>query len=67
MKTKRFELTEEERKLCNVVAISFGIDKAGCFYVREEWGGIIWSDGITVTIPPRIWAAGLAWLAGEPA
>lgn len=63
----RVVLTPEEREATfGTVAITFDFDeRRGLVIVGEEWASMdeTWSSGISVKIPTRVWAEGLAWLA----
>jgi hypothetical protein len=61
----RVELTTEERDGSNTIAIAFSIRKNGEVLICEEWEreDESWGDGCCVSVPPRIWALGAAWVA----
>jgi hypothetical protein len=65
---KVIELTESEREDCSdIVSITFQVNKYGIVFVTEQWEDMdeVWSDGVTVKMPTRIWIEGSAYIAEQ--
>lgn len=66
----RVELTDEERRASefnHITAYSFERTPIGSVAITEHWSSVDggWTDEITLEIPPRVWAIGLAFITGK--
>lgn len=66
-KTIRIKLTPEEKQEYRAIAFTFTLGKDKRLIIEEEWD--VWDDiyalGIEISVPARVWAEALAWLARE--
>jgi hypothetical protein len=58
---------DERRKSFGVVAYEFTAFPDGATTIRECWEGYaeVYSDGISIGIPARVWGIAIAWLTGR--
>jgi hypothetical protein len=63
----RIEFDEAEKEAAyGDVAVSFSVHN-GNVIISAHWGRMdeLWGDGCSVTIPPRVWAVALPWIAAR--
>jgi hypothetical protein len=63
----RVETTSEEREATGCIAYQFIWYANGDFSVAEDWTGMdeIYSDGVAIRVPARIWAEWLLYVSRE--
>jgi hypothetical protein len=65
---REWGLTKKESEVYSCTAIWFAVYSDGNVVIRESWDhqDEIWSDGIGIEVPARIWKDAMKWMATLP-